>query len=233
MICLVKNRSKFYNKTYLDVWGQNLLYIKYKSNKYWRYLFYYWGQRVAKRKLYLKEFVYYLGEKVTFRKKKKYKLKYMGPRFLYNYYLIIRRNMFRKYMYKARRKTGSILKHYLIFIEGRLFMLIYRSYFITNIFKIKHIIDRGIFSVNGVIQHYSNYNVKPGEIIQVSFKYKELFLIDLKIRLKRGQILRRVKNYLFINYKFMFIFFLRAPKKKEIRFPIRLDIYRGGDFYFL
>jgi hypothetical protein len=32
----------------------------------------------------------------------------------------------------------------------------------------------------------------------------------------------------------MFIFFLRAPKGKEIQgFPIKLDPYIGGDIYFL
>jgi ribosomal protein S4 len=85
-------------------------------------------------------------------------------------------------MFRAKRKLGYFYSNYLTFVEGRLFMLIYRSNFVTNMFKLKFIIDRGIFLVNGEPKYYSNYNVKVGEIVQVDFKYKDVVKADLKLR---------------------------------------------------
>jgi len=112
-------------------------------------------------------------------------------------------------------------------------MLIYRANFINNIFKLKFIIDRGIFLVNNERKYYSNYNVKVGELVQVDLKYKRYLLLDMLIRFEFKNILWSPRKYLFINYKFLFIFFLRAPRLKELKYPIRLDIYKGGDIYFL
>jgi ribosomal protein S4 len=112
-------------------------------------------------------------------------------------------------------------------------MLVYRANFVNNIFKLKFIIDRGIFLVNGEKKYYSNYNVKVGELVQVDFKHRRLLLTDMILRFEYKNILFSPRKYLFVNYNFLFIFFLRPPKLKELKYPIRLDIYKGGDIYFL
>jgi ribosomal protein S4 len=145
----------------------------------------------------------------------------------------MRRKNFLKYRVIARKKKGYFFKNYIGFIEGRLFMLIYRANFVNNIFKLKFIIDRGIFLVDGVRKYYSNYFVNVGELVQVDFKYKKLLRIDMKIRFNNKNILYSPRKYLFVSYKFLFIFFLRSPKKEELKYPIRLDVYKGGDIYFL
>jgi hypothetical protein len=61
-------------------------------------------------------------------------------------------------------------------------MLIYRANFVNNIFKLKFIIDRGIFLVDGIRKYYSNYNVKVGELVQVDFNYKHFLLADMYLR---------------------------------------------------
>jgi ribosomal protein S4 len=103
--------------------------------------------------------------------------------------MIVRRRTFKKYMYKARRTRGSFINNYLTFLEGRLFMLVYRSNFVNNIFKLKFIIDRGIFLVDGEKKYYSNHNVMPGQLVQASFDYRDLLKKDFKLRLRKGCIL--------------------------------------------
>lgn len=112
-------------------------------------------------------------------------------------------------------------------------MLVYRANFVNNIFKLKFIIDRGIFLVNGAKKYYSNYIVKVGDIVQVDFKYKRLLWADMLLRFEYKNIIWSPRKYIFVNYKFLFIFFLRPPKLKELKYPIRLDVYKGGDIYFL
>lgn len=231
MVCLVKDRNKFLKKTLLDVWGY---YKKYrKINKLIHFMKIIRNHRRARRLLYKREFIFNFKKRIWFRFKKRLKKKYIQHRFLYNFYLIVRRRNFIKYKILARKMKGFFINNYLNFIEGRLFMLVYRANFITNIFKLKSIIDRGIFYVDGERKFFSNYNVKVGELIQVDFKYKKLISIDMKYRFMKKIILRNPGKYLFINYKFLFIFFFKSPQLKKLNFPIRIDIKKGGDLYFL
>jgi len=94
-----------------------------------------------------------------------------------------------KYRLLARKKKGYFFKNYLVFLEGRIFMLVYRANFVNNIFKLKFIIDRGVFLVDGKRKYYSNYNVKVGELIQVDIKRKKLFMLDMILRFEYKNIL--------------------------------------------
>lgn len=160
MVCLVKNRNKFYKKILLDVWGYYKLY-----KKVFKLINFMWVMRVEKRvrKIYYKkEFIFSLVKRIRFRWCKKLKKKYINFCYLYNFYLIIRRKIFRRYVYMVCRKLGVFIGNYLNFIEGRLFMLVYRVNFINNIFKLKYIIDKGIFLINGYLINYLNFVVKVG-----------------------------------------------------------------------
>jgi ribosomal protein S4 len=110
-------------------------------------------------------------------------------------------------MYLANRKAGYYYGNYFTLLEGRIYMLAYRSTFITNIFLIRNVIIHGIFTVNGMIRRHYNFALQPGDIFQVSFDYRSLMREDLLMRLDRNNIFYRVPNYLFPNFNFMFVFF--------------------------
>lgn len=232
MVCLIKNRSKFCKKILHDIWGNNLRYLKLSKVIHFRV-----EMRKnfrARRRYYKRPFNFSLGRKIKFRWKKRFKKKYLRPKLLFNYFLIVKKRLFLKYAYIAKRKHGYFLRNYLTLIEGRLFMMIYRSNFVSNIFKLKYIISHGVFLVNWTKRYHPNYNVRVGDIIQVDYNYTKLLSNDLIYRLKYFKAYRgRIYKYMFINHKFMFIFFLRAPKYKEIKYPLRLDIYIGSSLYFL
>jgi len=65
-------------------------------------------------------------------------------------------------------------------------MLVYRSNFVSNLFRLKFIIAEGYFLVNGIERYSSNFNVKVGEIIQVKFKYKIFIYYDMLFRIRKG-----------------------------------------------
>lgn len=232
MICFIKNRNKLCKNILWDIWGHTKLYLK--PTKLIQLQVSMQNNDERRRKYYRKQFSFSLEKRIKFKWKKRFKKKYLKHRLLYNYFLFIRRNMFLRYAYKAKRQTGSFIRNYLALIEGRLFMLIYRSNFVSNIFKLKFVIDKGIFFVNMVRRYYLNYNVKVGDLIQIDFNYRKLLRDDLRIRLKYFKTLQsKTYRYMFINYKFMFIFFLRTPRFKEIKYPLKLDLYLGSSLYFL
>lgn len=111
-------------------------------------------------------------------------------------------------------------------------MMAYRSTFITNLFLIRYVIDKGLFTVDGTVRYHYNYILKPGDMFQVSFDYKDLLSKDLLMRLHNDNIVYKVPNYLFANFNFMFVFFWRFPKLKDLVYPIKFDLQVAAEYYY-
>lgn len=230
MSCIVRNRHKFYKKTLIDLWNYHLSYLKVsKAVNFMRIIK---SESKARKWYYKREFIFTYKRRRRFRRAKRFKENFIDRRYLRNFYLVLTYKIFRKYMNSANKKAGYYYGNYFTMLEGRIFMMAYRSTFITNIFLIRYVIKQGLFTVNGLVRYHYNYILKPGDIFQVSFNYKKLFCEDLLMRLKKKNIFYRAPNYLFTNFNFMFVFFWRFPKLKDLVYPINLDLLIGAEYFY-
>jgi len=159
MACLLKKRGKFYRKTRLDIWGYYKTYFNKKSKytlrrdrgdntlRYWLRF-----KKLVKRFREFKKrrYVYRLWNRERFNFPKRLKKNYIKPRFLRNFYLVLKRRNFIKYIklsFKGKLVRGFV-STYLGYLESRLFIIIYRLNIINNIFIIKNIINLGVFYIN-------------------------------------------------------------------------------------
>lgn len=231
MVCLVRNRKKFYRKTMLDVWGISYTYKKpTREIKFIRMME---RERTFRKWYYRKEIVYSLKKKIRFRRKKREKTKYLLPRFLKHFYLILKLDDLRKIQRKAITKKGTFEANFLTMLECRLFMIVFRIHWITNIFIIKSMVDQGIFTVNGIRKRHSNFVAHVGDIISVYIYYNLLLQEDLVMRYKRRIVFCNTPDHMFINHKLMLSVFLRDPMYEDFVFYTdKLDIFLGSEYYF-
>lgn len=230
MSCIIRNRHKFYKKTLVDIWGHHYSYFKVsKAVNFMRVIK---AEGKARYWYYKREFVFTYRRRKRFRRKKRFKDNFIQRRFLRNFYLVLTFKNFRRYMTMANRKVGYYYGNFFTMLEGRIFMMAYRSLFITNIFLIRYVIDKGLFTINGIVRTHYNYVLSPGDIFQVSFDYKDFIRQDLLLRFEKKNIFYKVPNYLFANFNFMFVFFWRFPKLKDLVFPISLDLQVGSEYFY-
>ena len=71
--------------------------------------------------------------------------------------------------------------------------------------------------------------MKLGDFLHVSKVWKKILKKDMLLRLKQGIIVRNINNF-YINYDKFFFLFYKLYKYKDIRYPIRIDLYRAIDF---
>ena len=230
MGCIVRNKNIFYKRVLLDVWGHFSRY--FKVNKIVNFMRVIRSENRRRRRFYRRNFIFNYRRKAFFRRKKRYKKNFIQKRYLKHFYLVLSYRNFRRYMNLAVKKAGYYYGNYFSLLEGRIFMMAYRSTFITNIFIIRYVIDKGLFTINGKIRRHYNYSLIPGDLFQVSFDYKDLFYKDLLLRLRKNNILFKVPEYLFPNFNFMFMFFWRYPTINDIVFPIWIDIQVGSEYYY-
>lgn len=219
MVCMIKNKNKFLKQTCLDLWGKHISYFKLsKAANFMKIIF---KQRQKMYKYYNRSFIFSLKKRINFRRKKKFKNNFIVPRILYAFFLFLTKKNFIGYIKKAKRRFGNFIENYLELLEGRLFMIVYRSNFVTNMFIIRDIIEQGVFCINDEVKYCFNYNLRVGEYVKLSGEYPELFRTDLIIRLEKRNILWPIPKYLIVNHVFMFILFFNYPKLKNIVYPVK------------
>jgi len=230
MGCVVRNKNILYKKTLVDVWGH--FYSYFKVSKIVNFMRVIRNEARARWRYYKRDFIFTFRRKRRFRRLKKFKKNFVERRYLKHFYLVLTYKNFRRYMNLASRKLGYYYGNYFTLLEGRIYMMAYRSTFITNLFIIRYVINKGLFSVNGKIKKHYNFSLKPGDLFQVSFEYKNFFYDDLLLRLQKRNIFFKVPNYLFPNFNFLFVLFWRSPKIRDLAFPIELDIQLGSEYYY-
>ena len=238
MVYLIRNRNKFYKKSLVDVWGRVFLYSNFLREPFEKHEFLRYMAKVfftkKEKKYFLKRlFVYQIHNYFNFELPKRLKSNYIEVRLMRNFYLILKKPQFTRYALKARKIywKGGFEENYLLFLECRLFMLAYRSLFMSNLFKIRYVLSSNIFFVNGIAKGHSNYLVNVGDIVQLNSLYWDSFTLDILLRLHHNVIPVSYPNFLFTNYNYMMFMIWRKPLLKDLFFPSRVDVFRSLDFY--
>jgi len=231
MICIVRNRNKFYKRCMLDIWGMSFTYKKFnKENKFFSILD---SERVAKRYHYKKEFIFTFRRRIKFRKKKKEEAEYLLPRCLKHFYIVLKLDQLRKMQWTAVKKYGNFEANFLLLLECRIFMLAYRLHFVTNLFMIKGFLDQGIITVNGLVKYHCNITAKVGDFISIENTYFNLIWYDMFLRFKKRVVFLHVPSYMIINYNLLTAIIWRAPRKEDIYFFLNvIDIFLGAEYYY-
>ena len=129
---------------------------------------------------------------------------------------------------EARKKEGSKVGYFIMFVECRASMLAYRLYFVKNIFEVKKFLFEGKLMINKKILWMPNERIKLFDIIQLTSNVLEKFVkINIIKKLKSGAIYTGIPRYIFYNYALMFGYIYTFPKVNDIAYPKnRLDFYK-------
>lgn len=75
---------------------------------------------------YKREFVYSFKRKIKFKRIKEKTVRYLAPRILKHYFIILKLKQLKRYEIKARKKCDEFTSAFLSLVECRLFMLVFR-----------------------------------------------------------------------------------------------------------
>ena len=177
------------------------------------------------------------------KKKQLYKERLFAKQQFKNFYGCIPEYQLKNLFFYLKNKTSNnnIIQKFIILLESRLDMVIYRSKITKTIFQAKQIINHGKIKVNNKIINNSNFILNRGDIITLNnFKIVKKFYY--KIKLKKNVkskkfsriigILKKNKvNYIQINNKYNLYIFLKKPAFTEIQYPFKLDLNLIDEYF--
>jgi small subunit ribosomal protein S4 len=138
---------------------------------------------------------------------------------LKGYYGNISERQFEKIYDEAIRRRGNTAEHLIGLLESRLDAVIYRAKFVPTVFAARQFVNHGHVKVNGRRTTIPSYRCKPGDIVEIKDKSKNMALVLEALQSAE----RDIPDYIEVDPKKMTATYLRAPGLAEVPYPTTMD----------
>jgi small subunit ribosomal protein S4 len=146
---------------------------------------------------------------------------------LKGHYGDVSEKQFRKVYEEANRRKGDTSENLIGLLESRLDAIVYRAKFVPTIFAARQFINHGHVSVNGRRVNIGSYRCKPGDVIEVRDKSKQLVMVLESVQLAE----RDVPDYIDVDHSKMTAKLGRIPQLNEVPYPVQMEPHLVVEFY--
>ncbi len=138
---------------------------------------------------------------------------------LKGYYGNISEKAFHRYYVEASRQRGDTGEILIGLLESRLDALVYRAKFVPTVFAARQFVNHGHIAVNGRRINIASYSCKPGDVIEVQERSKQLALVLEATQLPE----RDVPDYVEVDHNKMVATFQRLPGLSDVPYPVQME----------
>ncbi len=146
---------------------------------------------------------------------------------LKGYYGNITEKQFRKIYAEAVRQRGDTSEKLIGLLECRLDAIVYRAKFVATVFASRQFINHGHIKVNGRRVNIPSYRCKPGDVIEVREKSKQLAFV-----LEANQLAERdIPDYIDADHSKMTATYVRIPALSDVPYAVVMEPNLVVEFY--
>ncbi|MCD6254480.1 MAG: 30S ribosomal protein S4 [Thermotogae bacterium] len=124
---------------------------------------------------------------------------------------------FKRYFMEAQRRKGITGDYLVQIVESRLDNVVFRLGFATSRRQARQLVNHGHFMVNGRKVDIPSYRLRPGDVVEVRPKSRDIEPIKRAAELARE---RTPYSWLEVDYDELRGTFLRYPERDEIDLPV-------------
>jgi small subunit ribosomal protein S4 len=146
---------------------------------------------------------------------------------LKGYYGNLTEKQFRRTYDAASRKKGNTSENLISLLESRLDAVVYRAKFVPTPFAARQFVNHGHVTVNGRRVNIPSYQVKPGDVVQVRERSRNMALVLEALQSQE----RDTPDYVEVDGKGMSAKFIRAPELAEVPYPVKMEPNLVVEFY--
>ena len=146
---------------------------------------------------------------------------------LKGYYGNISEKQFRKVYEEASRLRGDTSENLIGLLECRLDAIVYRAKFVPTVFAARQFINHGHVNVNGRRVNIGSYMCKPGDVIEVREKSKQLAIVLEAVQSAE----RDVPDYMDVDSNKLVATLSRVPAFNDVPYPVQMEPNLVVEFY--
>jgi small subunit ribosomal protein S4 len=146
---------------------------------------------------------------------------------LKGYYGNLTEKQFSRTYEEAARRKGNSSENLIALLESRLDAVVYRAKFTPTVFSARQFVNHGHVLVNGARVNIASYRVKPGDVVQVRERSRNMALVLEALQLSE----RDAPDYIEVDPKGMTAKFIRNPELAEVPYPVKMEPNLVVEFY--
>ncbi|KPP80743.1 MAG: SSU ribosomal protein S4 RpsD [Oceanicaulis sp. HLUCCA04] len=154
-------------------------------------------------------------------------LQLMAKQKLKGYYGNITEKQFARTYEEAQRRRGNTAENLIGILESRLDAVVYRAKFVPTVFAARQFVNHGHVMVNGKRVNISSYQVKPGDVVEVRQKSRNMALVLEALDSAE----RDVPDYIDLDAKAMKAVYTRIPEFSDVPYPVKMEPNLVVEFY--
>ncbi len=146
-------------------------------------------------------------------------LQLMAKQKLKGYYGNISEKQFARIYGEAVRQRGNTAELLIGLLESRLDAIVYRAKFVPTVFAARQFINHGHVKLNGVRTNISSCRVKPGDVVEIKEKSRNMALVLEALQSPE----RDIPDYVDVDPKKMTVTYMRVPEFAEVPYPCTME----------
>jgi small subunit ribosomal protein S4 len=156
-----------------------------------------------------------------------YGLQLRAKQKLKGYYGNISEKQFEKIYNEAIRRRGNTAENLIGLLESRLDAVVYRAKFVPTVFAARQFVNHGHVKVNGVRTNIPSFRCKPGDVIEIKDKSKNMALVLEALQSAE----RDIPDYVDVDPKKMAATYTRVPELAEVPYPSTMEPHLVVEYY--
>ncbi len=146
---------------------------------------------------------------------------------LKGFYGNITEKQFRRIYDDASSAKGNTAENLIGLLESRLDAVVYRAKFVPTVFAARQFVNHGHVLVNGVRTNIPSCRLKPGDVVQVREKSRNMALLLEAIESAE----RDVPDYIDVDPKAMTATYVRIPELNDVPYAAKMEPNLVVEFY--
>lgn len=146
---------------------------------------------------------------------------------LRGYYGDVTEKQFRSIYKEAARRRGDTGELLIGLLESRLDAMVYRAGLVPTIFAARQFVNHGHVLVDGKRVNIPSYRLKPGQVVQVREKSRQLNIVIEALQSKE----RSVPEYIEVNEADLSVKYLRVPTLSDVPYPVVMEPHLVVEYY--
>jgi small subunit ribosomal protein S4 len=151
----------------------------------------------------------------------------MAKQKLKGYYGNITEKQFSKVYDEASKRKGNTAEIMIGLLEQRLDVVVYRAKFVPTVFSARQFVNHGHVKVNGVRTNIPSFRVKPGDVIEIRERSKNMALVLEALQLAE----RDIPDYIDVDPKKMAATLVRVPEFSDVPYGATMEPNLVVEFY--
>ncbi|MBS0294849.1 MAG: 30S ribosomal protein S4 [Proteobacteria bacterium] len=146
---------------------------------------------------------------------------------LKGYYGNITEKQFVRTYVEASRRKGNTSENLIALLESRLDAIVYRAKFVPTVWASRQFVNHGHVLVNGKRVNIASYRCKPGDVIEVRERSRNMALV---LEAQQSQE-RDIPDYIEQGERGFQVRFVRAPDLAEVPYPVKMEPNLVVEYY--